>query len=544
MKILVADKIAASGVEYLQNHIDFEVIEAYGSSPETILELVKDVSGIVVRSETRVSREVIEAAPLLKVVGRAGVGVDNIDIDAATENGVVVMNTPGGNTIATAELTFTHMLCGARQIAQANASMASGRWDRKVFGGIEVFRKTLGILGLGRIGAELASRAQAFGMRVIAYDPFLVKKRAKEMGVEVMKLKHVLKEADFITVHIPLTDSTRNMINKSAIAKMKDGVRLFNCARGGIINQDDLVEALESGKVAYAGLDVYADEPLAEDSPMRQIDNLVLTPHLGASTTEAQESVGIEIAEAVALAVEGGTIQNAINMPSVDRKTLDALAPYIHLGENLGNFLQQIIPNEISKIKITYFGKIVDIDSNPLTRSILQGYLKNISGENVNSVNAPILLEGLGVENEVVQSSGESDYNELIVLEATGADGQIYSVEGTLIGKSGLPRIVHINGREVEAAPEGIMLVVENQDVPGIVGTLGTILAKSGVNIAAMSLSRNHVGGLAMNIVNLDTAPDEDSFQEIVSNEKIKLMKRRMKRNTAQRVLKVVQTPF
>jgi D-3-phosphoglycerate dehydrogenase len=522
MKILVADKIASSGVEYLKSLSGFEVIEAYGSSHEAILELVKDVSGIVVRSETKVTREVIEGAPLLKAVGRAGVGVDNIDIDAATEHGVIVMNTPGGNTIATAELTFTHMLCGARQIAQANASMTAGRWDRKLYGGSELFRKCLGILGLGRIGAELAFRAQAFGMRVVAYDPFLVKKRAKDMGVEAMDLDAVLKEADFITVHMPLTGSTRNMIDKTAIAKMKDGVRLFNCARGGIINQDDLVEALASGKVAYAGLDVYDDEPLAEDSPLRHIHNLVLTPHLGASTKEAQESVGIEIAEAVARAVEGGVIQNAINMPSVDIKTLDALAPYLRLGENLGNFLQQITPNEINKLKITYFGKIVDIDANPLTRSILLGYLKNISGENVNSVNAPILLERLGVENEVVKSSGESDYNELIVLEATGANGEIFSVEGTLIGKSGQPRIVHINGREVEATPEGVMLVVENQDVPGIVGTLGTLLAKSGVNIAAMSLSRNHVGGLAINIVNLDTAPDENAFQEIISNENIK----------------------
>jgi len=522
MKILVADKIAASGVEFLKNQKDLEVIEAYGSSPEAILELVKDVSGIIVRSDTQITREVIDAAPLLKAVGRAGVGVDNIDIEAATEHGVVVMNTPGGNTIATAELTFTHMLCGARQIAQANASMTAGRWDRKVYGGIEVFRKTLGIIGLGRIGAEIASRAQAFGMCVVAYDPFLVAERAKQMGVEAMELDEVLKVSDFITVHMPLTDSTRNMIDKAAIANMKDGVRIFNCARGGIINQDDLVEALESGKVAYAGLDVYEGEPLAEDSPLRQIHNLVLTPHLGASTEEAQVSVGVEIAEAVARAVEGGVIQNAINMPSVDSKTLDALAPYLHLGENLGNFLQQITPDQIDKLKITYFGKIVDIDSNPLTRSILQGYLTNISGENVNSVNAPILLKQLGIENEIVKSSEESDYNELIVLEAIGVKGDSYSVEGTLIGKTSHPRIVHINGRDVEASPEGVMLVLENKDVPGIVGILGTILGKSGVNIASMSLSRNHVGGLALNVVNLDTAPNDEAFQEIVSNENIK----------------------
>jgi D-3-phosphoglycerate dehydrogenase / 2-oxoglutarate reductase len=522
MKILVADKIAASGVEFLRNQEGLEVIEAYGSSPETILELAKDVSGIIVRSETKVTRAVIEAAPKLKVVGRAGVGVDNIDIDAATEHGVVVMNTPGGNTIATAELTFTHILCGARQVAQANASMTAGRWDRKVYGGVEVFRKTLGILGLGRIGAELASRAQAFGMRVVAYDPYLVEARAKQMGVEAMSLENVFGVADFITVHMPLTDATRNMIDKESIAKMKNGVRLFNCARGGIINEEDLIEAIESGKVAYAGLDVYENEPLAEDSPMRSLHNLVLTPHLGASTQEAQESVGVEIAEAVAKAVVGGVIQNAINMPSVDSKTLKALAPYVHLGENLGNFLQQITPDQVNKIKITYFGKIVDLDANPLTRSILQGYLKNISGESVNSVNAPTLMKQLGIENEVVKSSEESDFNELIALEAIGSNGVVYSVQGTVIGKTGIPRIVHINGRDVEASPEGVMLVLENQDVPGIVGMIGSILGKSGVNIASMSLSRNHVGGLALNVVNLDTAPSEVAFKEIESNDHIK----------------------
>jgi D-3-phosphoglycerate dehydrogenase / 2-oxoglutarate reductase len=522
MKILVADKIAASGVDYIKNLGGFEVIEAYGSSPEKVLELVKDVSGIIVRSETKITKEVIKNAPLLKVVGRAGVGVDNIDIEAATQRGVVVMNTPGGNTIATAELTFTHMLCGARQIAQANSSMQAGRWDRKVYGGVEVLKKTLGILGLGRIGVEIASRAQAFGMRVVAYDPFLVASRANQMGVEAMDLDQVFAEADFITVHMPLTDSTRNMVDKAAFAKMKDGVRIFNVARGGIINEEDLVEALKSGKVAYAGLDVYTSEPLAEDSPLRGIHNLVLTPHLGASTQEAQESVGVEIAEGVANALKGGVIQNAVNMPSVDSKTLKALAPYLRLGENLGNFLQQITPDQINKLKITYFGKINKIDANPLTRSILQGYLKNISGENVNSVNAPIVLEQLGIESEVVQSSEERDYSELLVIEAHSPTGEIFTVQGTLIGKSGQPRIVHINGREVEASPKGVMLVIENEDVPGIVGTLGTILGKGGVNIASMSLSRNHVGGLALNVVNLDTAPSENAFQEIVSNEHIK----------------------
>ncbi|MCB1122412.1 MAG: phosphoglycerate dehydrogenase, partial [Verrucomicrobiae bacterium] len=317
-------------------------------------------------------------------------------------------------------------------------------------------------------------------------------------------------------------DSTRNMVNSAAFEKMKDGVRIFNVARGGIINEEDLISALESGKVAYAGLDVYTDEPLPADSPLRGIHNLVLTPHLGASTHEAQESVGAEIAEGVLKALKGGVIQNAINMPSVDSKTLKKLAPYLRLGENLGNFLQQITPDQIEKLKITYLGKLTTIDTDPLTRCILQGYLKNISGENVNPVNAPILLEQLGIGSEVVKSSEDRDYSELVVIEAFTPGKGTYTVEGTIIGKSGQPRIVHISGREVEASPEGIMLVIENEDVPGIVGALGTILGQDGVNIASMSLSRNDVGGLALNVVNLDTAPSEEAFQKIVSHEHIK----------------------
>ena len=281
MKIVVADRIAASGVEYLQRQDDFEVVEAYGSSPEEVLQLARDASAFVVRSETRITAEVIEAAPELKVVGRAGVGVDNIDIEAASQKGVVVMNAPGGNTVATAELTFTHILCGARQIAQADASMKAGKWDRKLFGGVEVSHKTLGILGLGRIGSEIASRAQAFGMRILAHDPYLAPARAEEMGVELLDLDAVFAEADFLTVHMPLTEGTRNLIDKAAFAKMRNGVRIFNCARGGIINQEDLVEAIQSGKVAYAGLDVYEKEPLPGNSELRGMQNLGSDPPLG-----------------------------------------------------------------------------------------------------------------------------------------------------------------------------------------------------------------------------------------------------------------------
>ena len=300
MKILVADRISPLGVEFLQKQDDFEVIEAYGSSPEQVLELAKDASAIIVRSDTKVTREVFEIASELKAVGRAGVGVDNIDVPAATEKGEIVMNTPGGNTIATAELTFTHMLCSTRPIVRGVTGMSEGKWERKLLKGAELKGKTLAVLGLGRIGAEVAKRALAFEMTVVAYDPYLTAERAKELDLEKVELEEAFSKADYLTVHMPMTDETRNIVDESAFAKMKDGVRIFNCARGGIIKESALAEALKSGKVASAGLDVYEHEPLPEDHEFRELENLNLTPHLGASTAEAQESVGVEIAEAIA----------------------------------------------------------------------------------------------------------------------------------------------------------------------------------------------------------------------------------------------------
>ena len=341
MKILVADRISASGVEYLSNQDGFEVTEAYGSTPEQIQELAVDAAAIIVRSETKVTPEVLAVAKELKVVGRAGVGVDNIDIEAATEAGVIVMNTPGGNTIATAELTFTHMLCGTRPIVRGAVGMSEGKWERKELKGSELRGKTLVVLGLGRIGAEVAKRAKAFEMDVLAYDPYLTEARAKELEVEKVELDEGFARADYLTVHMPKTEETNGMVDEAAFAKMKDGVRVFNCARGGIIKESALADALRSGKVAVAGLDVYETEPLPEDHEFRSIENLNLTPHLGASTMEAQDSVGLEIAEAVTDVLRGGRIRNAINMPSVDPKDVAALSPYLNLCQRLGSFARQ-----------------------------------------------------------------------------------------------------------------------------------------------------------------------------------------------------------
>src|SRR3954470_24660680 len=368
MKVLVCDPISPKGIALLQQRPEFEVVVLPKRLSEAeLLPIVKDAVALLVRSETKVTRKIIDAAPQLRVVGRAGVGVDNVDVEAATEHGVVVMNTPAGNTIATAELTFTHILCGARPVPQAAASMKAGQWDRKSFSGIELFKKTLGIVGLGRIGGEVAKRAQAFGMRVLAYDPYLATSRAKAMQVEGVSLEDLLKQSDYITVHMPLTDDTKYMIDEPALEKCKKGVRLFNCARGGIIKESALIAALKSGKVAAAGLDVFEDEPLAKDSEFRSMPNVVLTPHLGASTAEAQESVGIEIAEQIADVLNGGVIRNAVNVPSIDAAALKILGPYLDLGAKLGTLVQQIAPQQVSMLSITFWGKLVEMDVNAVT---------------------------------------------------------------------------------------------------------------------------------------------------------------------------------
>ncbi len=520
MKILVADRISPIGVDLFKAEDGFEVIEAYGSSPEQILELVKDVDAIALRSDTKVTAEVIAAAPKLKVVGRAGVGVDNIDIEAATDRGVIVMNTPSGNTIAAAELTFAHMLAGARFIVPASQSMSEGRWDRKKYTGSELNGKTLGILGLGRIGTELAKRAMAFQMEVLAYDPYLTETRAKSLGVTLATFDEVIEKSDFVSVHIPLTKETRHMVGKEAFARMKDGARLVNCARGGIIDEAELIKALESGKLASAGLDVYEDEPPPEDSPLRSVKNLVLTPHLGASTEEAQENVGIDVAKQMIDTLKGGMVVNALNMPSVDPKVLEKLGPYIALGEKVGTFAQQLAPENVEKITIRYYGKITDLDTLPLTNSIQRGYLREIS-DNINNVNAPKKIERLGITCDQVKSSTHADFNELIEVEVACKGGKTRTIGGTLVGKSQIPRIVSIDGHGVEVSTDATLLVLKNKDVPGIVGFIGVTLGEDGCNIANMSLSRDQGEGFAVSVFELDAAPSEAATRKITEHEAI-----------------------
>lgn len=508
MKVMICDPVSPKGIALLQQKPEFNVVVLEKRLPEAeLVQQVGDVEAMVVRSETKITRKVIEAAPRLRVVGRAGVGVDNVDVEAATQRGIVVMNTPGGNTISTAELSFSMLMALARKIPQAHASMKAGEWNRKSFSGTELYGKTLAVLGMGRIGSEVARRAIAFGMRVLAYDPYLSLSRARSLQVELVeKLDDAFAGADFITVHMPLSDETKGMISAASIAKMKPGVRIVNCARGGIVNEVDILEALTSGRVAGAALDVYEVEPLPKDSPLRQHPNLIMTPHLGASTEEAQENVGIEVAEAVTDFLLHGTVRNAVNLPSMDAKTFATVKPFLTLGEKLGRLLAQVAPRRNDQIVITYGGKATELPTDPVTRAVLIGFLSMAGGRDINQVNVRTLASSLGLVVEEVKSNEETDYNEWLHV-AVRSEGQRFSAGGTVLGKKHQPRIVRLLGQTVEIVPEGTLLLLNNTDRPGMVGHIGSLLARHSVNIASMSLHRDKAGGQALTVLNLDSAP-------------------------------------
>ena len=519
-KVLVADPISERGVAELAAGGALEVTVKTGLKEDALLEIIGQFSALVVRSQTKATARLLAAADKLKAIGRAGVGVDNVDVEAATKRGIIVMNTPGGNTISTAEHAFSLLMSLARKIPQAHASMKAGKWDRKSFEGVELYDKSLAILGMGRIGTEVARRAMAFGMRVLAYDPYLAASRARALQVELVEnLDDILPLADFITLHMPSTPETHHMLDARRLGLCKKGVRIVNCARGGLVAEDALLEALKSGQVAAAALDVYETEPPAADFPLRDLPNIVLTPHLGASTAEAQENVGIEIAQAIRAALLEGEIRNAVNMPNIDAKTLEAIGGFIDLGDKLGRFLSQIAAKRSEKITISYSGKITDQNTTPVTRGILTGFLKIAAGNEVNIVNAPALAETLGIKVTEQRVSAQEEFTELIEVTA-GDDGNAVSVAGTFFGST--PRIVKINGRHVEARPSGVLLLLENRDVPGIVGLVGTLLAKHNVNIAGMSLSRNEAGGEALTVLNLDTLPGADVLNALLAVENIR----------------------
>lgn len=528
MKVLVCDPIAPKGIALLQQRPEFEVVVLPKRLSEAeLLPLVKDVVAMLVRSETKVTRQVIEAAPALRVVGRAGVGVDNVDVEAATQRGVVVMNTPGGNTVSTAELAFAMILSLARKVPQAYASMAAGKWDRKQFHGAELMGKTLGILGLGRIGGEVARRALAFGMRVVAYDPFLTEARARELGIELAAdLDHVYADADFITVHMPATDQTRGMLNTAAFAKMKPKVCIVNCARGEIVVEADLIAALDSGKVAAAALDVFTAEPLPAEHPFRKHPGITLTPHLGASTAEAQEKCGIEVAEVITAYLLTGEVRNAVNLPYLDAKTYEEVRPYLALGEKLGKFLAQIHTGEVDRLHITYGGKAQELRNiDPVTRAVLLGFLSRASVKDLNNVNVRSIAATLGLTVEEKRSSEPVTFNEWLHVQAFRNGEKVVSAGGTFFGSPDNPRIVRVYSQPTEIVPSGVVLLLRNKDRPGIVGYLGTLLSKHQINIASMSLSRDTAGGHAMTVLNLDSVPPQAFLDEIQNDPDISNVK-------------------
>ncbi len=518
-KVLIADAISQRGVDELSRDGAIEAAVKTGLSEKELVDLIPDFSGLVVRSQTKVTAGVLNAGTKLRVVGRAGVGVDNVDVETATRRGIIVLNAPGGNTISTAEHAFSLLLSAARKIPQADANVRSKNWDKKNFEGVELYNKTLGVIGMGRIGSELSRRAIAFGMRVVAYDPYLSATRARSLQVELLdELDDLLTSADFISLHTPLTAETRHILDAARLQRTKRGVRIINCARGGLIDENALLKALQDGHVAAAALDVFETEPLPADSPLRGALNLVLTPHLGASTAEAQESVGIEIAHSIRAALLEGTIRNAVNMPSLDAKTLAIIGPHLRFGEKLGRFLSQLASKRVETLNINYSGKVNEVDTTAITRSILKGFLQIAGGSEVNEVNAPSFAKTLGLEISESRLSAPGDYTDMLELSAAG-EGKTVSVGGAFFGVT--PRIISINSRPVEARPHGVVLVLENTDRPGMVGRVGTLLGGHGVNIATMSLSRNQAGGTALTVLNLDTAPSEKLLTEIRASEDI-----------------------
>jgi len=518
MKIVVCDPISPKGIALLQQRPEFNVVVLPKRLSEAeLLPIVADAVALVVRSETKVTAKVIEAAKQLRVVGRAGVGVDNVDIEAATQHGTVVMNTPGGNTVTTAELTFTMLLCLARKVPQAHATMIAGKWDRKLFQGVELQGKTLGVLGMGRIGTEVAKRAMAFGMRVIAYDPYLTEERAKAIGAEfAASLDDVYLAADFITVHMPVTKETKEMLNAAAFAKMKPGVKIVNCARGEIISEADLIAALESGKVAGAALDVFAVEPLPADHPYRKQANLILTPHLGASTEEAQEKCGIEVAEVIAGYLLTGEVRNAVNLPYLDAKTYEQVKPYLPLGEALGKLLAQLTPASADRIYITFGGNARLLpNTDPVTRAVLRGFLASSHLKDVNNVNVRSAAASIGITVEEKKSDEPVTFNEWVHVQLFSGVKKLISAGGTFFGSPNNPRIVRLFSQSVEIPVTGTLLLLNNADKPGIVGHLGTLLANHKINIATMSLSRDTAGGRALTVFSLDSVPSPALLTEL-----------------------------
>lgn len=512
-KVLVSDSLAKEGVEIFKAAKDIEVDVKTGLKPEELKAIIGNYHGLAVRSATNVTADVLAAATNLKVVGRAGIGVDNVDVPAASSKGVVVMNTPGGNTTTTAEHTIAMMMSLARWIPQATATTKGGKWEKKKFMGSELFNKVLGVVGLGNIGAIVADRALGLKMRVIAFDPFVTPEKAAKMGIELATLDEIWAKADFITVHTPLTDKTRGIVNKAAFAKMKKGVRIINCARGGIVDEKDLYDAIKEGKVAGAALDVFVEEPVPADHPLLTLDEVIVTPHLGASTDEAQVNVSIAIAEQMIEYLTTGGIRNAVNVPSVSPEALPALRPYLTLSERMGGFASQLAAGNVKRITVEYAGDVVALGVGPLTVALVKGFFDSIS-EGVNYVNAPVLAKERGIEVVESKLTKSEDFASTITVKAE-TDKGTSTIKGALFGKNDV-RIVRIDDFLVEIYPQGTILLIENKDVPGVIGSIGTALAKNGINIVQMYVGRApNASGNALSTLVVENQLDDKQLQDL-----------------------------
>ena len=517
-KVLISDKMAPLAAEiFKQKGVEVDVIT--GQSPEELKSIIGQYDGLAIRSSTNVTSEILEAATRLKVIGRAGIGVDNVDIPKATENGVIVMNTPFGNSVTTAEHTISMMMALARSIPQANESTHAGKWEKSKFMGVEIYNKTLGVIGCGNIGAIVIDRAQGLKMKVVGFDPFLTKERAAELGIEKVELDELYARADFITLHVPKTDKTANMINKIAFAKMKDGVRILNVARGGLVNEDDLLEALNSGKVAGAALDVFINEP-AKDNVLFNHDNVICTPHLGASTIEAQDNVAIQVAEQIADFLVNGAITNALNMPSISAEDAPKLKPYMKLAEQLGSMVGQITDSAYKSITIEYMGSVSQINTKPLTAMAVASVLK-ASLDGVNMVSAPAVAQSRGID--IATTTHEKGDLPTAIRLRIKTEKREKEITGTLF--AGNPRIVSIDNVPVEVTVSPSMIFIRNDDKPGLIGGIGTILGEAGVNIADFRLGRIEGTSEAVAIVAIDGVITKDVLQKLRDLPMIKQLK-------------------
>ena len=511
MKVLVSDNLSQRGIDILKNADGIDVDIKIGMSPEELIKVIPAYQGLAVRSATKVTAAVIEAADNLKVIGRAGIGVDNIDLDAAGKKGVIVMNAPGGNVITTAEHAMALMMSMSRNIPQANASVKNKQWTPKTFMGVELYNKTLGVIGLGRIGSVVADRAKGFGMKIIVYDPYISQEHAEKIGVEIVEMADLLQRADYISLHTPKI-SGKPLIGKNEFGQMKPGMRIINCARGGLIDEDALVEAIKGKIVAQAALDVYQQEPVSPDNPILNMEEIICTPHLGASTGEAQDNVAIAVCDQIIDFLKYGRVLNAVNMPSISEELLAQIKPSLALGDELGKMASQLVSGPISQVRILYSGEVANLDVEPITISILKGIFTG-SIEGVNMVNAPFIAKERGIEVQESKSNEIKDYTSTIQVDII-TEKNSRSITGSIFGK-GDSRIVKFDDYYFEAVISKHMLILMNQDVPGVIGNLGKILGENKINIAGFHLGRITEKDKAVAVINIDSPPTSEALRAL-----------------------------